>query len=535
MRWYALISLMSDGRVKFLIWFIIVAIIFAIILTLIEFRLKKKKRKQDVKIIDESGIEKMQRFLKYDKTPREKLDFVDKAAKEYLKEVYGTSLNSSYSSLIEELEKHRPVHKGTSSKKGVSAEVLFLSGNDEVTFCKAMFATYYSREELSNDRVVNLGKMLVNIKKDRKRAEEIFHIPSFKEEFGRLFHKTKQVVSKKIYEYMERKHTKKLRQQRIAKRRYELQILEEKAKMEHNRKIAIVRAQRIKDAKKAIVKLFHKISQVISNKIQKRKERIYRNKLRQQRIAKRRYELQILEEKAKMEHNRKIAIVRAQRIKDAKKAIVKLFHKISQVIIDKINEHREKKRVKKFRQQRIAKRRYELQILEEKAKMIRRQRIAIARAQRIKKTKKRVKELIHNWIKNLTGFGINQVRKVKYVITDIKRKRKIVLDRKKVMVAQARKIKIQTVQKVAKEENKLAREGTRTWKDKIIVGIKNIKRNLFRKNIKKIDQDFYRNIVSGISDSDKFQNGFGIEKEGIAERIVRNEKNRLKQVDIFSV
>ena len=86
MRWYALFSLMSDGRIKFLVWFIIAAIIFVGILTLIEIRLKKKKRCKDVKIVDESTIEKMRRFLKHDKTPREKLDFIDKAAKEYFGE-----------------------------------------------------------------------------------------------------------------------------------------------------------------------------------------------------------------------------------------------------------------------------------------------------------------------------------------------------------------------------------------------------------------------------------------------------------------
>ena len=43
MRWYALMSLFSDGRVKFLLWFVAFAVVAAIVLTVIEIRLKKKE------------------------------------------------------------------------------------------------------------------------------------------------------------------------------------------------------------------------------------------------------------------------------------------------------------------------------------------------------------------------------------------------------------------------------------------------------------------------------------------------------------
>ena len=398
MRWYALVSLMSDGRIKFLIWFAAIAVILAVILTLVELRLKKKKKKQDVKIVDESGIEKMQRFLKQDKMPREKLDFVDKAAKEYFREAHGTSLSSSYSLLVEELEKHRLVHKNKIPKKGASAEILFSPGNEEISFCKAMFATYYSREELTDDKVITLGKMLVNIKKDRKRAEEIFYVPSFNEEIGGLFRKIKKIIFEKVQEYIEKRHRNKLRQQGITKRRYELQVVRERAKM------------------------------------------------------------------------------------------------------------------------------------------IRSQRIAIARAQKIKRAKKMVKELTFSWIKNLTNLGINQIQKVRRLIIAAKKKKKIILAKEKAAVVQIQKVGVRVAQKVKEKKKSLEGKGVQSWKDKIIDSVKNVKKILFRKKIEKINQEnFYRNIVSERSGSDEFKNNLKIKKEGVAERIVRSEKNRLKQIDAFSM
>ncbi len=536
MRWYALVSLMSDGRIKFLIWFAAIAVILAVILTLVELRLKKKKKKQDVKIVDESGIEKMQRFLKQDKMPREKLDFVDKAAKEYFREAHGTSLSSSYSLLVEELEKHRLVHKNKIPKKGASAEILFSPGNEEISFCKAMFATYYSREELTDDKVITLGKMLVNIKKDRKRAEEIFYVPSFNEEIGGLFRKIKKIIFEKVQEYIEKRHRNKLRQQGITKRRYELQVVKEKARIAHSRKVAIARAQKIKNIKRVIIKLFCKISQTISNKVQERKERVYRNKLRQQRIAKRRYELQILDEKARIAHSRKVAIARAQKIKNIKRVIIKLFCKISQTISNKVQERKERVYRNKLRQQRIAKRRYELQVVRERAKMIRSQRIAIARAQKIKRAKKMVKELTFSWIKNLTNLGINQIQKVRRLIIAAKKKKKIILAKEKAAVVQIQKVGVRVAQKVKEKKKSLEGKGVQSWKDKIIDSVKNVKKILFRKKIEKINQEnFYRNIVSERSGSDEFKNNLKIKKEGVAERIVRSEKNRLKQIDAFSM
>ena len=150
MRWDVLLSLFSDERIKFLMWFIFAALIVATILTLIEAILKKKKGGHILKKSNESVIGRMKRFLKHDKTAREKLNFIDKTAKEYFKEVYRTHASSSYSVLIKEFEKNKR--------------------ESEVAFCKAMLKTYSSHKELINNRVIALGGLLIDIDRKKKRA-----------------------------------------------------------------------------------------------------------------------------------------------------------------------------------------------------------------------------------------------------------------------------------------------------------------------------------------------------------------------------
>ena len=47
MGWYDVISLLADSRIRFLMGFVIVAIIVAIILILVEIFLKEKERRND--------------------------------------------------------------------------------------------------------------------------------------------------------------------------------------------------------------------------------------------------------------------------------------------------------------------------------------------------------------------------------------------------------------------------------------------------------------------------------------------------------
>jgi hypothetical protein len=256
MRWYALLSLLSDSRVKFLLWFVVVAVIVAGVLTFIEIRLKKKKERQLAEKADESVLEKMKRFLKYDKTPREKLDFVDKTSKEYFKEVYGTHANSSYSTLIQEFEKNKR--------------------KDELMFCKAMFATYYSHKELTDDRAVALGDLLVDVDKRKKRADEISRIPPLMERIERFFARRRVRVVEKRGIRAEKKRIKKIKRKRIAERNKDLRVVLKKEKVVRRNKVGEARAVKRQESKKR--RLVNRRTRVLRK--QKRKENRNANRLK---------------------------------------------------------------------------------------------------------------------------------------------------------------------------------------------------------------------------------------------------------------
>ncbi len=177
MGWYVLISLMSDSRIRFLLWFIVVAIIVAIILIFTEINLKRKRERVVAKLAIDSPIEKINHFLKNNKSPREKLDFVDKTAKRYFKDTYGNNINSNYSELIRYFGKHRR--------------------QNEANFCKSMFEAYYSDEELTNSKVIALGKMLINVETAKWHAEEISMLPTFMDRIERFFKNKKMSIIKK--------------------------------------------------------------------------------------------------------------------------------------------------------------------------------------------------------------------------------------------------------------------------------------------------------------------------------------------------
>jgi len=156
-----LAPLVFDSRVKFLLGFAIAAVVLAGILTLIELNLKKKREKRREETAESSLESKLREYLSSDKGPREKLDLIDRLAKKYFKETYGTSLGEDYSSLIESFKK-----KG--KKK-------------EVAFCEAMFEAYYFPENLTEEKLEFLAGLLAGIERDRKKSEELSKEPSFLE------------------------------------------------------------------------------------------------------------------------------------------------------------------------------------------------------------------------------------------------------------------------------------------------------------------------------------------------------------------
>jgi len=165
MGWYSLVSLISDSRIRFLLAFVVVAVIIAGVLTFIEIALKKKKVKREEKTAQESFIEKLKRFTRLDKSPKEKLDYLDSTAKNYFKENYGTHANMSYSGLLEDFEKNKR--------------------NDFIDFCKGMFGAYYSSKEIDNSKVLSLTNEFILSVKKKERSEEIARVPSNIEKISR--------------------------------------------------------------------------------------------------------------------------------------------------------------------------------------------------------------------------------------------------------------------------------------------------------------------------------------------------------------
>jgi len=174
----SIVSLISDGRVVFLLWFILIALIVAGVLVFIEIRLKKRKKKEGEQIIEGTVIERMQQFLKEKNDIKTKLDFIDKSAKEYFKQRYGLSPGTSYSKLIEIFRK---ANRGK-----------------EVDFCENMFAAYYSYKNLSNQDILDLGEVLVDIEKiDMGRGDSASGL-SVKDKFEDFFSSSRRIIKEKV-------------------------------------------------------------------------------------------------------------------------------------------------------------------------------------------------------------------------------------------------------------------------------------------------------------------------------------------------
>lgn len=217
MRWYGLLTLVSDGRVKFLLGFVIVAVILAGILAFIEYRIKKKKVRMVEQKVEETNLEKLKKYMKSDKQPREKLDFVNKTAKEYFKEVYGAPLNSGYSFLIQDFDKHK--------RKG------------ETEFCRSMFATYYSHKELNDERSRALGEMLTDLVVKRERAIESARVPTFFEKIERFMAVRARALVKKKKVRVQKKQVLRLARGRVAERRKLLRVVRKKEVVVKRQKI----------------------------------------------------------------------------------------------------------------------------------------------------------------------------------------------------------------------------------------------------------------------------------------------------------
>jgi hypothetical protein len=342
MGWYGLVSLITDGRIKFLLGFVVIAVIIAAILTIVEIRMKKKKVRREAKVSEESFLEKLRKYIRSDKTPIEKLDFLDKTAKNYFKEIYATPLNSNYTMLIRELEKNKR--------------------KNEVSFSKAMFATYYSRKELTEEQVRALTKLFINMVNRKERLDEISRVPSFMEKFSNFFKSRSKASAKKKALRVKNKHNRRLEKTRVVNYKKALReaALKEK-KFSKAQRVLIKKSNRV-SKKKAIEDLHdEKILSRVRKATDRKKSKLIKKRTR---------------------------VLRKQRIKDLRASHIKEKTRAQQEAVSKRILSKEEKKNKKKKRKALVRRNSQETKLKKKALVEKRYLEKIAKRRRRKLLRK---------------------------------------------------------------------------------------------------------------------------------------------------
>lgn len=198
-----MVSLMSDARVAFLIWFVGAAILVASFLIFIEISLKKSRDKREAMLKVKTPIDKLRVFLEGDAPPRKKLDAIGKTAKDFFKEKYRLNEELDYG----ELHKH------------FDSSGRFLEAN----FCEEMFDAYYSNHDLDKRKVMRLFGMVNEIYLSRDVLGRVMSSPGFDDRIGMILESFKKPFSRKILDYVDSRNEKLARNARVAARQeYEL-------------------------------------------------------------------------------------------------------------------------------------------------------------------------------------------------------------------------------------------------------------------------------------------------------------------------
>ena len=146
MELQALASLLLDDRIRFLVGFVMAAVILTIGLIVLESILKERARKKNRKL-QQTPADRIKIYLASGKSTQDKLVFLDKIGKDYFSDVYGFPVTSSYSFLIKELKKK--------------------NRDIEIKFCDEMFSVFYSKKEITMSEISNIGKILIEIEQHR--------------------------------------------------------------------------------------------------------------------------------------------------------------------------------------------------------------------------------------------------------------------------------------------------------------------------------------------------------------------------------
>lgn len=140
---------LADIRVKLVLGLIVLAVLIAIILTYLEFKIRKRKEITVARSAENKFVTDFITIMDSLKSTEEKLSFLDKSVKKFLNETFGTGIHSDYSLLAKQLKK----------QKGISS------------FCIEMFDAHYS-SEINSKKVDDLSRTFIEIFKNT-RAKKI--------------------------------------------------------------------------------------------------------------------------------------------------------------------------------------------------------------------------------------------------------------------------------------------------------------------------------------------------------------------------
>ncbi len=174
--------ILADIRIQIVVSLVIFAILIALFLTYLEFRAKAKRNKKKVIAAKEYFIRKLQKNIKSKKTPREKLDLLDKTAKDYFHKNLQTQIGDNYSSLVKFFEKKKL--------------------EKQAYFSRSMFDAYYSMNDLNESIVDSLAKIFVEIYREAENEKSPAENP-LKEKIEKIIYKEESSKKGKgIFEYV---------------------------------------------------------------------------------------------------------------------------------------------------------------------------------------------------------------------------------------------------------------------------------------------------------------------------------------------
>ncbi|MFA5061236.1 MAG: hypothetical protein WC494_02890 [Candidatus Pacearchaeota archaeon] len=134
---------LADIRVRLVLGLVVLAILIAIVLTYLEFKIRKRKEVVAVRSAEDKYIIEFLKTIDSLKSTEEKLSFLDKNVKRFLSENFGTGVHSDYSLLARQLKKQKEIS----------------------SFCIEMFDAHYS-SEITFGKVNDLSRTFIEIFKN---------------------------------------------------------------------------------------------------------------------------------------------------------------------------------------------------------------------------------------------------------------------------------------------------------------------------------------------------------------------------------